>query len=258
MDCRLCLKDEAECGGLQNSHTIPDFILKHAKENGRSIVFDRVEKETREEQFDWKERMLCKCCECYLNDNFEKYLKEKLYGRVDVKIVRGSKVTMCNVDNDRLAMAFLSILWRASVSKLPAFHSVALPRVAEDALRMAILNGKIWGGGWSKAFSIEIVRIIDLEDKMRPGMVSYPECVLSSRWVEYKWLLAFYYVSMKRIVDGGSAGLGQYRLKGGGDVLRFKRKKWFELEMVRRKVLDMFGCDVNHEKVKGKHPNQRW
>lgn len=86
---------------------------------------------------DIKENLFCKGCEKILDDNYEKYGTRILKNKN--KIVRKSDNTIeFSYDFKRLYLYFLSILWRASISK--RYTNINLDSIEESLRKCIYLN----------------------------------------------------------------------------------------------------------------------
>jgi hypothetical protein len=159
--CKLCLKSVHEVGNLRNSHIIPRFILLKSKENGRTVYFDRDRGRPFLSQTDWKERMLCGACEHRLKVHYEDFINETLFlHRRKPILFEGPERICLSASNDRLALAFISIFWRAVVSTLPEFQYILVPDYIKSELRNWIYSGHI-PRNWRTLLSVTIVQLND-------------------------------------------------------------------------------------------------
>lgn len=135
--CRLCLAEEKLC----HSHIIPDVLYKPCYDNKhRIIVVEDVDKGrvTRHQQTA-REYLLCQRCESHINV-YEKYARRFFFDPLPPLLPGSGAVRIHQaIDYRLMKLFFLSILWRASVSKLPEFLNVNLgPH--EELIREKILN----------------------------------------------------------------------------------------------------------------------
>ncbi|MDD9200789.1 hypothetical protein [Aliivibrio sp. S2MY1] len=140
MVCKLC-------GGkdpLQKSHIIPKSYLRGLKQgNGQlvSIVCDD-ESPPKKVNSDPKEKLLCRNCEQFISDNYEKYGTRLFKSSQGVKKAR-RYVELNGFKYTEYYLFLISILWRASVSTLTTFSNIELTERVEDALASCIRNKSI-------------------------------------------------------------------------------------------------------------------
>lgn len=134
--CRLC-KDKHE---LKNSHIIPEFIYKPLYDDKhRFEEYTPLAVKVPPHQKGIREYMLCGRCETFFS-KYEKYAKEALYGKtpLETKLV-DNRIIIKGVDYKKFRIFMLSIIWRASASKLDAFRDVKLGK-HEEIIRAMLLN----------------------------------------------------------------------------------------------------------------------
>lgn len=136
MTCALCYRDEP----LMASHIVPEFLYQTLYDEKHRFlqISDDPNRRNRYRQKGLYEQMLCFACEQRLSV-FEQYMDGLLNGGIGIDVKReGHYIHLSNVDYAKLKLFQLSVLWRASVSKLPAFSQVALgPH--EDRIRSMLL-----------------------------------------------------------------------------------------------------------------------
>ena len=133
--CALCNKRSE----LLRSHVIPEFLFRPLYDEKHRYSVLSVEIETqRFAQRGLTERLLCWECEQRLS-RYEKYAAEFMTGRLGHRFVRqGSKLAIKGLDYHKFKLFLMSVLWRASVSRLAFFRLVSLgPR--EQLLRQFLL-----------------------------------------------------------------------------------------------------------------------
>ncbi|WP_305817385.1 hypothetical protein [Photobacterium leiognathi] len=140
MNCRLCGKDEV----LQKSHIIPKSYLKGLKNGNGQLMSVTCDETTIPKKInsDPKEDLLCRSCEQFLSDNYEKY------GTRLFKSSRGVKKTKKYIEFNGFKyteyyLFLISILWRASISSLEEFSNVRLQEKIESILATSIKNKSI-------------------------------------------------------------------------------------------------------------------
>jgi hypothetical protein len=137
MICALCKQEKV----LQNSHVIPEFMYKHLYDDKHRfhIFSSKGPKHKRQEQKGLREKLLCKDCEKQLSV-YERYVSLVFSGEIKVISERNSNlVKISGLDYHNFKMFGLSVLWRASVSKLQFFEKVTL-QLHEEKIRELILT----------------------------------------------------------------------------------------------------------------------
>jgi hypothetical protein len=148
MSCKLCLKDKKL---VRQSHIIPDFMYKDIFDEkhrlfevtvtkDKDIIKDRLRQTGGNEG-----QILCQSCDNEVLGKLERYARLVLYGGAPIRLqnstnAKGMKYTLCEeIDYTKFKLFLLSLLWRASISKLPNFKNVNLgPH--EDEIRQMIFN----------------------------------------------------------------------------------------------------------------------
>lgn len=133
--CALCLTQSI----LKKSHAIPDAVFKKIskKNNGKFIIFDDSElNPVGTSQNSWWQYLLCEPCEQKLS-KIEKYGLELLRGNNYLTLhAHGS--TISNADIKTLKLFFISIFWRAAISKHPSYSKVEIPEPIQSQIRSLI------------------------------------------------------------------------------------------------------------------------
>lgn len=134
--CALCKKNEP----LRNSHIIPEFFYEYLyDEKHRGLIISAEPKEKiKFFQKGMREKLLCEYCEQRLSI-YERYISQLFFHADTFKTQNEHYIIVSNVDYKKLKLFQLSVLWRASVSKLPFFSSVHLgPH--EEVIRSMLLD----------------------------------------------------------------------------------------------------------------------
>lgn len=145
MKCKLHLK-KAE---ILESHIIPEFMYKYAglyDEKGRFLKIEKIKDGTgfQYKQKGLRDRLLCELCEKKISV-WEDYAKRTLYGGHNPKYVKqtgqryGQDVLFTGIDYKKFKLFLLSVLWRASATKLDEFSEVRLG-LHEEKIRRMILE----------------------------------------------------------------------------------------------------------------------
>lgn len=133
--CRLC-NTRSE---LLRSHVIPEFLFRplYDYKHRYSILSTGVEAQ-RFAQRGLSEKLLCFVWEQRLSQ-YEKYAAEVMTGRLCHRFLRqGSRLAIKGLDYHKFKLFLMSVLWRASVSKLEFFRLVSLGS-REQILRELLL-----------------------------------------------------------------------------------------------------------------------
>lgn len=137
MACALCL-EEAE---LRNSHVIPEFMYTPLYNDKHQFHVLSSTESTRAQKLQrgLREKLLCDCCETKIGQ-YERYASHVFNGTVSVKSSRtGDLVHIAGLSYKEFKLFGLSIVWRASVSKLEFFRNVSLgPH--EETIRLMLLT----------------------------------------------------------------------------------------------------------------------
>ncbi len=151
MKCSLCNTNKVL---IKKSHIIPDFLYKDIyDENHRLIKVDILKlingkaKKSYVPTGSYDKYILCKKCDNEIIGSFEthfsKILSEKRFKYI--KPTDNSKVRTYELKDfnfDKLKLFFLSILWRAAVSKLNIYRNVKLSKNQHTKIQNQILNKK--------------------------------------------------------------------------------------------------------------------
>lgn len=121
--CKLCRRERE----LQRSHLLPEFFFNDAyDEIHRMVQVSQTELATRKQQ-GWRTRMLCRDCEQFLNDKYEKPMKAMW---VDAAVLprnpTGKVVHVSGLDYSKFKLFHLSVLWRMTVSELSQMANMRL------------------------------------------------------------------------------------------------------------------------------------
>lgn len=177
MRCKLCGSNAP----LQKSHIIPRSYFKGIKDkNGQfiSILCDETSK-PRKTNSDPKEKLLCRNCEQFLSENYERY-GTRLFK--SGKNIRKNKqfIELHGFKYVDYYLYLLSILWRASVSTLEVFSKVNLTSTLEIKLAECLKTKSIKLNTSLKVdhfIRVSISRVIDtkigIEDDMIKNVLMY-------------------------------------------------------------------------------------
>jgi len=139
MRCALCLQESE----LQRSHVIPEFLYRSLYDDKHrlQVLSTLGDRGNWLEQKGLREPLLCSPCEQKLS-GWERYASLVLQGGLPLTIRREGKIIfVAGLDYLKFRLFQLSILWRASVSKLAFFRRVRLgPH--EEVLRHWLNTGE--------------------------------------------------------------------------------------------------------------------
>lgn len=142
--CALCRKPAA----LVDSHVLPELLYKPSYDNSHRAIIVHVEDE-------WKgsirkglrEKLLCTPCEAKLSV-YESYFSH-IWFRSSSRLrpaTLTTQITRCSgLDYKKFKLFCLSLLWRASVSKLPQFADADLGETHADRMRLMLLKADAGG-----------------------------------------------------------------------------------------------------------------
>jgi hypothetical protein len=135
MSCRLCGGAEA----LQNSHVIPRSYFRGLKSGNGQLILVTCDATTipKKSNSDPKEKLLCRSCELFLSENYERYGTQLFKRSRGVKKAK-NYVEFNGFKYTEYYLFLISILWRASVSTLKEFSSVKLHKKFEIILASCI------------------------------------------------------------------------------------------------------------------------
>lgn len=152
MRCRLCLQDKEL---LKNSHIIPEFMYWELFDEKHRMVRTQgldISSAKRIQSGEKESNILCQQCDNEIIGKLEGYASRALFSGKgeDVKKIRTENQlhpdgiltsTFCkNVDYTKFKLFLLSMLWRASISKLDFFKEVELGPKEECLRRMIFQN----------------------------------------------------------------------------------------------------------------------
>ncbi|MCG3737834.1 hypothetical protein ACXHQT_16555 [Vibrio cincinnatiensis] len=140
MKCRLCGENEV----LQKSHIIPKSYFKSLKKGNGQLVSVTSDDTTIPKKInsDPKEELLCRTCEQFLSDNYEKYGTRLFKNSHGVKKTR-KYIEFNGFKYTEYYLFLISILWRASISSLEEFSNVQLQKQIESILARSIKRKSI-------------------------------------------------------------------------------------------------------------------
>ena len=136
-NCALCGEQKT----LSNSHIVSEFLYKTMYEVNGPRKFFGLQVDSAESiltyQKGLREYLLCEDCETHLN-NYETYAAGVFNGdNAGIPKIMGNVFTFSGLDYSKFKLFLLSILWRFSVTNLPAFAGMDLgPH--QDKLRKMI------------------------------------------------------------------------------------------------------------------------
>ena len=121
-ECKLCGRTVRLC----RSHIIPEFIYEPLYDDKHRFTVLSASAPDRYAQRGLTERLLCNYCETQFS-GYEKYAADVMTGRLGHRYQkRGEQIEIQGVEYRRFKLFQLSVLWRASVSRLEFFKLVSL------------------------------------------------------------------------------------------------------------------------------------
>jgi hypothetical protein len=88
----------------------------------------------------YREKLLCEDCEQFLNRNYELYFNNIWYEKgYKLKRITKEKITLKGIDYSKFKLFLLSILWRASISRIDVFDQINIG-YHEDIIRQKLLS----------------------------------------------------------------------------------------------------------------------
>lgn len=136
--CKLCLESKPIC----DSHIIPRHFFR--KRDTGSGMFEIISGEPLKKRIPtgWTEKLLCRDCEQHVG-RFDDYAAKFFGASASWEVVQVQEINLFMVhefDFSLLKLFFVSLLWRAAVSSIPAFEAVSFSSTYEEELRKMILN----------------------------------------------------------------------------------------------------------------------
>jgi hypothetical protein len=150
--CKLCLQEKLL---LKKSHIIPDFMYRDGKiyhddhtihliDFGKSLE-GKVVSSGIQRSGEYEGNILCRECDGGIIKDYEEYAKKVLFGgnlnKVPIYSRSQNEVLIRNIDYAKFKLFFLSILWRAGISRRPFFKEITIESEKEEELREMILSG---------------------------------------------------------------------------------------------------------------------
>lgn len=136
--CKLC-ENQKE---LKKSHIIPRAVFKRAlKGYTYGIMLDNEYNKIIKVQDQWAKYMLCAECEHLLNVNYEQYSLDVLRNNLkEIKFLeKGQYLQIENIDQTRMVLFVISILWRAIESDHKIFNQLKILNI-ELIIRKLLQN----------------------------------------------------------------------------------------------------------------------
>lgn len=244
--CRLCSETTAEVGPLRKSHVIPRFILLKSKDGGRALEFDRNSKNFAITQTDWKEELMCESCEVRLK-HFDDVINDVFFLMRRNKLIfeRRHYIAVSAVAED-VALALVSVFWRAVISDHEAFTWTVLPSYMEEAMRTWILNKEL-EPKWN--------RLIEIRSQLLllPGSESKSADILIRPFVrqkpnsfEFVFICGGYCWTFVIPPEQGAGILGKSdgRIRPGTRTLRIGKLPMLDVPELRDAIKDMLSTPM--------------
>jgi hypothetical protein len=135
--CALCLRERE----LRSSHIVPEFAYKPAYDELHRMhaIPSHAPDENFYLQKGLRDPLLCAECEGFINDNYEKpFHKFWVQGDQLEKMRAAGRNVIDGIDYASFKLFHLSVVWRASVCKNPAFSNVSLGPHDESIRQMLL------------------------------------------------------------------------------------------------------------------------
>jgi hypothetical protein len=243
--CRLCKKETNEVGPLRASHIIPRFITKLSKQNGKSLHF-KTRQGIRLGQDDWKEHLLCDDCEQLLSEKHESVIKALLFSGKKRPSVDGPLPgARPRGSNDKLALALLSIFWRAIVAEREEYQQVHAPEYIESSLRKWICECRI-PPDWDQLVSIKIQELCLHNGLVMPVVVNpFYRKVLSQERFEFVFIFGGYCITIG-IPPSAEAFPRNQSLRSKSESIRVKRIDCADVPELKHMLKEMVAWADRH------------
>lgn len=139
--CAMCGLDKP----LQNSHIIPRSYFRSLKgKDGQLFVVKADEgNNPKLSNSDPKEKLLCRDCEQFLSDSYEKYGTRLLKDKNKVKRTEQG-VVIKDFKFKQFYLYLISILWRASISTIQPYKHIFLSNEINQLLCNQIKNNSLY------------------------------------------------------------------------------------------------------------------
>ena len=192
MKCNLCCNKKKL---LKKSHIIPEFMYQDLFDEKHRIFevllkTDSLPQCKTRQSGAYDKYILCSNCDNKVLGSLERYASLALYGGIELTIESGSNhntsryINVKGIDYQKLKLFLLSVLWRASISRLPIFKKVKLG-VHENILRDKICSST---PGGSREYPCAI--FTHLHHPTIPNqIVAEPGCVINGEQHIYAFLI---------------------------------------------------------------------
>ncbi len=138
--CGLC----EVAADLQESHIVPEFAYAPIYDGAHKLVaFEPLDPgRTWKLQKGLREPLLCRSCEQFLNNNYERWFKEYWFDQRPLAPLEATDHDVLSVpDAPRFKLFHLSVLLRADLARHPQWSSVRLGERHRTRLRCLIRSG---------------------------------------------------------------------------------------------------------------------
>ena len=193
MKCVLCHKNKKL---LKKSHVIPDFMYKELFDEKHRLYEallspDYQLKSKTRQTGGYDKNILCGNCDNKIFGRLERYASLVLFGGIElsIKAISGeSKSTYVHVkgiDYRKFKLFLLSMLWRASISKLPIFRNVDLDEHQQVIREKIIKNNP----GSSHEYPCAIFTYLH-NRKLPHQVIAEPGCIINDKQRIYAFLIS--------------------------------------------------------------------
>lgn len=150
--CKLCLQEKELIG---KSHIIPDFMYRdggiyHQNHTIKKIDFKsswkgKISFRGKQHSGEYDENILCLECDGNRIGTLELYAKKIFFKGPNHYQWEEQSVKFLDIDYQKMKLFFLSIFWRASISKRPFFREISPSEEVIEDLRKMILENNPMG-----------------------------------------------------------------------------------------------------------------
>lgn len=166
-----------------------------------------------------RERLLCEDCEQLLGVN-ENYVRQVFKGGTGITIqANQNPIIIGDINYKKFKLFELSLLWRASISKLEFFKNIKLTSVEEEDLRKAILNSDPLE---PEDYGCIISMILYDKNRIADDIIMEPDVIPVDNFKCYRFVLGgcfWIFVSQISILANKFSGKELFLSKGGTQII---------------------------------------
>jgi len=195
--CKLC----GEYKELRQSHAIGRTVFNHVLRETKNKLLLNISlrnKKIFKSGDHWKSYQLCEGCESIFNEQYENYSINGLRGkRKNIEVKQLSLgISYKNLDQEKVNLYFLSILWRASQSKHESYQ-IEIPKEVSDYLKYIFLNNKDLN---DKIFYTRLQILYDKENILSKDVlkkiICAPYCIEKNNNLIYIFIFESWYIEI--------------------------------------------------------------